>query len=443
MKGQNMLLKGAFWIGLYVMIAVLPLVVVAIGPTPPGREFWREFSVALGFAGLSMLAMQFIITARFSTVSAPYGLDVVLQFHRLISLVAFTFVLVHPIILFIIEPETIRLLNVFEAPWRARFAVLATLGLLVVVVTSLWRRRLGLSYEAWRAIHGWTAVAIVGFGLLHAIGVGHYLSLWWKQVLWAAMGFAVIFMLFYVRSLKPLVILRRKPWRVVSAEKLQGDSWAVRLEPDGHEGFRFIPGQFAWIKFGDSILYREHPFSISNSAEDERQVEFTIKEAGDFTERIGRHARPGTKAYIDGPRGVFSPDRFRAPGYVLVGGGIGISPLIGILRTLADRGFTGDLLLMYANKDEDSITYRDELERLESMLNLKVVHALNEPGDDWQGETGFIDREMLEKYLPEERDERGYFICGPPPMMNAVRDALVELDVPPDQIHMEYFQLVD
>ena len=96
----RLVLQGILWIFAYIILSTAPLFVLLIGPRPPGREFWRELSVALGFAGLAMVTLQFVLTARFKVFKAPYGSDIVYYFHRQISLVAFALVLAHPLLLF-------------------------------------------------------------------------------------------------------------------------------------------------------------------------------------------------------------------------------------------------------------------------------------------------------------------------------------------------------
>jgi predicted ferric reductase len=165
------------WIGAYIFITLLPLLILLIYPPLSGRGFWIDFSVALGFIALAMMALQFALTARINRIEASYGVDIILQFHRYISLVAFTFVLIHPLILFVVQPETLQLLNIFTAPWRAKMAVSATLALIALVVTTIWRQQLNIPYEPWRTAHGVLAVLTVSLGLGHAIGVGNYLGL--------------------------------------------------------------------------------------------------------------------------------------------------------------------------------------------------------------------------------------------------------------------------
>ena len=84
------ILQGILWIFIYLLLTLAPLFFMIFGPArPEGREFWRELSVSLGFVGLAMMTLQFVLTARFKFLKAPYGSDIVYFFHRQISLVTF------------------------------------------------------------------------------------------------------------------------------------------------------------------------------------------------------------------------------------------------------------------------------------------------------------------------------------------------------------------
>ncbi|MFW9263076.1 MULTISPECIES: ferric reductase-like transmembrane domain-containing protein [unclassified Nostoc] len=430
------------WIGAYIFITLLPLLILLIYPPLTGRGFWIDLSVALGFIALAMMALQFALTARINRIEASYGVDIILQFHRYISLVAFTFVLIHPLILFVVQPETLQLLNFFTAPWRARMAVLATLALITLVVTSVWRQQLKIPYEPWRTLHGILAVLTVGLGLGHAIGVGNYLGLFWKAVLWTAIALTAIWLLIYVRLVKPWLMLK-KPYLVEEVRPEVGNVWTLALRPIGHEGFRFQPGQFAWITLEISpFRMREHPFSMSSNGDNTEKIEFSIKALGDFTNTI-KDVSPGTKAFLDGPYGVFTTDRYEdTSGFVLIAGGIGITPMISMLITHAERGDERPYLLIYASKNWEDITFREELDELKKKLDLTIIHVLKEPAEDWSGESGYVDKELLQRYIPKRRATRQYFICASPKMMEQVEMALHQLQVPPTNIHMEHFNLV-
>jgi len=441
---RRLVVQAVFWIATYIALAIAPLVLLKLGEVPPGREYWRELSVALGFAGLTMLTLQFALTARFRSIKAPYGADVIYHFHRQISLVTFGLILAHPLLLFIFSPATLGLLNVLAAPWRARLGVLAVLLLLGLILTSVWRKRLAIDYSAWRIWHGLLATGIVALAMGHIILARHYLNQPWKQAIWVAYGLFWAGLLVYVRIIKPILLLRR-PFVVERVTPERGAAWTLVLRPDGNPGFGFMPGQFAWLTAGRSpFAEAEHPFSFSSSAADTGRIAFTIKELGDFTRTI-KDLRPGQRVYVDGPFGHFSVDRQpHAAEYVFIAGGVGITPIMSMLRTLADRVDVRPLLLFFASKDWDSVTFREELETLIPRLNLKIVHVLEKPPAQWDGERGFLSQAVLEKHLPKEWDRNAIevFLCGPPPMMAAVEQALLKLGVPLGDIHSERFNLV-
>jgi predicted ferric reductase len=441
---RNPLMIGIAWIGIYLGVILLPLLILLLYPPTPSeaRSFWLEFSVALGFIGLAMMAMQFALTARINRIEASYGVDLILQFHRYTSIVAFIFLFIHPIILFIDNPQTLELLNFFQAPWRARLAVIATLALVALIITSIWRKPLKIPYEPWRILHGILAVVAVGFGLGHALGVSYYLSLFWKIILWTGMAIAALWLLIYVRLVKPW-LMQKKPYLVEAVTPQRGNVWNLVLRPNGHEGLHFQPGQFAWLTLEISpFRMREHPFSLASSAQRCDRIEFGIKALGDFTKTI-KDVKPGTKAYLDGPYGVFTSDRYEnTAGFVFIAGGIGITPIMSMLVTLAERKDERPLLLIYANKTWEDITYREEIETLKEELDLTVIHVLKEPPEDWSGERGYVDKELLQRYIPKRPATRNYFICAVPKMMEVVEAALHELGVPVTHVHMEHYNLV-
>jgi predicted ferric reductase len=432
--------QAVLWVGLYIFLAALPLGLALLAPLPPSRGFWIEFAVGLGFVGLAMLGLQFALTARFRQIAAPFGLDLMLHFHRQAGLVAFVLVLAHPVILLIVHPPFVEFLDprVSLARSAALWAVIGSLVLLIVL--TLWRRGLRFAYEWWRATHGLLALMVVFIGLVHVLRVGYYISSPWKQAVWIGMSGAAILLLLHARVVKPL-LMRRTPYRVTGVRPERGRSWTITVEPDGHEGLRFLPGQFAWVTFGDSpFSLEQHPFSFSSSAHRPRQLEFTVKELGDFTSTIGT-LQPGTRAFVEGPYGAFnlSPD---APGAVFVAGGVGITPVMSILRTLRDEGDRRPLLLIYGCAREENITYREELGEMEREMNLRVVYVVEEPAAEWEGEAGLIDPELLDRHLPAgEPGVREHFVCGPEPMMDVVESHLLRRGVPLRALNSERFNI--
>jgi predicted ferric reductase len=210
---------------------------------------------------------------------------------------------------------------------------------------------------------------------------------------------------------------------------------------DGHDGVRFAPGQFAWIKLADApYALSENPFSFSSSALRPEAPELTIRAAGDFTTAV-RDLQPGTAVLLDGPHGSFHPADPDTP-YLLVAGGIGITPIMSILRTLADQGDRRPLYLVYANRTWDGVTFREELEYLRDRLDLEIVHVLSQPHAVWTGERGRVSGDLLARVLPVQAREASVFVCGPPAMVDAALAALDAFGVDSRRVHAERFASV-
>ncbi len=435
-------LRGAFWLGLYLALVLAPLFVLLAGKTPPGRGFWWEFSSALGYAALSMMGIQFALTARFKHATAPFGIDIIYYFHRLISLLTFVFIALHLGFLSLASPRyVLTMLSPFTTSWTGRAALAAVVSFVLVLVFSLWRKGLGISYERWRLWHGILAVAAVAFAIVHIEGAGYYITAPWKRILWTIYALFWIGLLVYVRLMKPAVLLRQ-PYAVETLRKERGNAWTLTVRPEGHKGLSFRPGQFAWLTLGKSpFAIEQHPFSFSSSAAHPELLSFTIKELGDFTRTI-KNTTIGERVYLDGPYGSFSVDRHRAPGYVFIAGGVGIAPVTCMLRTLADRSDRRPLTLIYATRTLENATFREELKALQTRLNLSVIQVFEEPPENWHGETGYPTIDVIKRCLPEERKNFHYFICGPDPMMDMVEAALYKLGVPMGTFHSERFNIV-
>jgi predicted ferric reductase len=432
--------RGVFWVSIFAMLAALPLALARVGAIPEARPFLVEFGVALGFVGLGLIALQSVFSGRFRRVAPSFGMDNVIQYHREMGIVGFGMVLAHVILLMAAEPSYLEFFDPRVNFLRSAFLILALLALVTLMVTSLWRETVGLDYEWWRLVHGGLALAVVFIGLVHAIQVSHYLEPLWKKVVLALLMAGSLYAVVHTRVVRPW-LSRRRPYRVLQVRAERDASWSMELEPENHERLAFHPGQFAWLTIGDTpFTLQQHPFSIVSSARSPR-IGFTAKELGDFTSSW-KGIEPGARVFLEGPFGSFIPDPSPETGLFLVMGGIGITPGMCMLRTLRDDGDPRRVILIYGNQNWEDITFRDELEALERVMNLKVVHVLEDPHDGWAGESGFVTREMLDQYLPEQPQTFQYMVCGPGPLMDVTEIALRGLGISWDRIYTERFDIV-
>ncbi len=440
MKTKNNF-TGFIWIFLYITLIFTPMVVLLLGPKPGGRPALLDISVSLGFIGLAIMALQFVNSARLKFLNKPFGTDIIYHFHRQIGIAAFFIVFAHPILLFILDTRYLNLLNLVTAPWRARFAVTSTVLLLLVVWMAEYRQKLKIPYTFWKIWHGIFATLMVAAALVHIFLAGSYTDLPWKRVTWIAYSIMFVLMMLYTRVIYPLKLMRR-PYTVIKVKEEHGDVWSIGLKPEKGKRMHFSAGQFAWMTawktpFSDT----EHPFSFASSSEQEDFLEFSIKNLGAFTARI-KNMKPGDKVYLDGPYGAFNLDNYStAKNLVLIPGGIGITPIMSMLRTLADRGDKRPIKLFYCNLTWDTVAFREEIAELEKKLDLQVIYTIEKPPVKWKGESGFLNASILEKYIPQDwfANDSQVFLCGPIPMMNAVEKALQQVGFEENRVHSERY----
>lgn len=311
--------------------------------------------------------------------------------------------------------------------------------LLMLVFAAVFRDKLPYRYETWRLTHGIGGLLIAAMGTHHAIDAGRYSGINPLAIYWLVLLGLAVFTLVYVYVITPFRQLRR-PYRVVSVDRVARKTWDLAIEPVHGDALEFEPGQFCWLTLGRSpFAVTEHPFSISSCPADRPVIRFTIKEAGNFTNCIGSVAL-GARAYLDGPHGGLTLTRHSGTGIAFIAGGVGLAPIMSILRHLHAEGERWPLKLVYGNRLADQILYRDELERMAGSLDLTVHHVLSEPPADWSGDVGQLDKEILRRHVVFEGYERWlYVVCGPAPMIDSVEDSLGRLGVPLRQIVSEKF----
>lgn len=428
------------WILLYLVFALSPLVVALGVGTPPGNGFGWDLAVALGIGALGLMVAMWLLTARFRRAAAPFGIDVIFYFHRQIGIAIMAVALLHPLLLLWLEPALWHYLKP-AGPAAMHAGLGALIALILLVVSSVARKTLHLRYDWWRKIHALLAISALALSVVHVAGIHYYFSAPAMRLLLILLSLFLVALVIYLRVVRPAQS-RRRPYRVDSVTPERGRAWTLNLSPIGHKGFEFQPGQFAWLTIGHSPwAMQEHPFSLVSSAQHPEHIAFTIKALGDFTASINA-ITPTQTAYVDGPYGAFSPDRDEAAGLVLVGGGIGIAPLMCMLRTLADRNDRRPITLIYAYRDIDGLTFREELDNLSERLQLRTNIVLRDPPADWSGEQGMLTPEMFVRLLPADCRLCQYYVCGPQPMLAVVETALRKAGVSLRRMHFEIFDFV-
>jgi predicted ferric reductase len=424
-------------------VTLLPLALAWAGARPP-RGFWDELATGAGMLAFALILVEFVLSGRFRSISAHIGMDVTMRVHQLFARSALVLALVHPFLYRGSFNPPLPWDATRQATLTVDFSLLATgvaawILLPAFVLLSIGRDRIGYSYETWRWMHGLGALLIAGLLLHHTLGAGRYSADPVLAGLWSLLFAIALLTLVSVYLVQPL-LEKRRPWTATALRPVALKTWEVALEPQGHAGLDYEAGQFVWLNIGRSAFsLRENPFSIASAPGDGSGLRFVIKELGDFTRSLGS-IQSGTRAYVDGPHGNLVVTGRTEPGIALIAGGVGIAPLLGILRQLRHDGDKRPTVLVYGNRVAEQIVCGEELEALARDHGTRIVHAVSEPPADWTGHRGMVDADLIREVFAAPQTRQWLFVlCGPPIMMEIVEDALIDLGVPAGRILSERF----
>ena len=218
-----------------------------------------------------------------------------------------------------------------------------------------------------------------------------------------------------------------------------------RLIPSSGTGpmpFTFLPGQFLNIAFGIGGARMNRSYSMSSSPTEPGYVELTVRREprGAVSRHMHDLLKGGDPIEAGGPVGRFTFTGAEADSIVLIAGGVGITPLMSIVRFLTERAWDGDVFLIYSCRSpSDFIFAREvtELQRRNPRLHVAVTID-SADGTDWSGARGRISKDLLTRTVPDLASRRIH-LCGPPPMMASIRTILDEIGVPADRVKTELF----
>jgi len=394
---------------------------------------------AAGLAALTLVMLQFAMSARLRLLDRAFGLDRLMRVHRYAGAAAGVLAVAHPLLLFAADNYRAGPMDLSSWPLLLGAAVLTLLA--VVLCTSLWRAFLMLPYGVWLWIHRLVFV-IAAAAVTHALRLGADLSQAWARTALLVLFGAYAALFAWVKAARPILLLRRR-FSVAAVRQLNHNVCRLELTPISHPGLVNLPGQFAFLRIkGRNVPSEEHPFTISSPPARDGAVAFTIKASGDFT-RLIPHVAPGDRAKVHGPFGRFSFLARTQPGrpLVMIAGGVGVTPMLSMLGYLAEADPQRQVTFIWANRRQRDIFDMQWLEQIAArMPHLDVHHVLAEQ-PDWPGERGLLDRAVLDRLLPANRGQADVYLCGPPAMMDSVRSSLLKLGVRRRGIHTERFQL--
>lgn len=418
----------------YVALAAAPVVIAAFAGLRVAGPLLVRLGAYAALLAFAVLALQVVLSARLRLLDRPFGLDRVMRVHKRLALAAAALLIAHPVLLALGHRST--WLFTLQTSWRVNLGKLALLVLLLVVLFALLFRRVGLGYERWRALHK-GAVLVLVIGSVHAFTTGRDMGSSGMRIYAALLLAAVSGAFLYRNAFVPLRGRRR--FLVASVAAATPNTWTLTLQPQRGEVFRYRPGQFMFLKLvRPGRPSEEHPFTIASSPTQEGAIAATIKESGDFTRTIGR-TKPRDTALIEAPFGRFSFLHDDPRHLLFIAGGVGITPIMSMLRYLRDTGDPRPAILLYGSQTWADIIFREELAALPG--HIKVVHVLSAPDPDWTGLAGYITGPLIQGQARDALAEAHIYLCGPPAMMQKVLRALRDLGVDKRRIHYERFAL--
>jgi predicted ferric reductase len=421
--------------GLYAVLAANAAVVTLFAVQ---AGFASNALVVLGrFTGLYaalLMAFQLLLVARLPWLDRRIGMDRLTNWHRWTGFGLLWTLVGHVVFITFgyaesssMDPvsQLVDLAETVEGVFRAVVAM----GLVLVIgaVSARWARR-RLAYETWHFIHLYTYVAVV-LAFTHQVAVGTTFtsnsaakSYWYA--LWAvALGSVAV-----GRLVLPLWRNWRHQLRVEAVVPESDNVVSVYITGRDLDRLPARAGQFfLWRFLTKDRWWQANPFSLS-AAPDGRTLRLTAKAAGAGSAGL-RHVKPGTRVFAEGPYGAFTAMHRTRPEAVLVAGGVGVTPIRALLEELH-----GHAVVIYrVGTDRDAVLY-DELRDLAHARGAELHLVTGPPVPDRLAPGELI------RLVPDIAD-RDVFLCGPPPMMNAVLGSLRALDVPKQQIHFERFSL--
>lgn len=206
--------------------------------------------------------------------------------------------------------------------------------------------------------------------------------------------------------------------------------------------FNFLPGQFLTLTVARDGKAVKRSYTVASSPAQRDYIEITVKreDMGLVSRYLCDEVRDGTLLQVAAPQGYFTFTGKEAENIVLIGAGVGITPLMSVIRYLTDHAWPKDIHLLFTCRTPGDFLFRDELESLQRRHpNLHVVATLTRAeGTEWTGATGRITKELIAGSIPDVAKRRIH-ICGPAAMMDATRAMLLELGVAAANIKSEGF----
>ena len=399
-----------------------------------------------GLIASALLLIQVFLMARVPWVEQAWGQDELARTHRLVGFTSFNLMLGHIVLITLgyaaatsegIVGTAVDL--VLHYPGML-LALAGTAALVMVVVTSVKKARKRLRYESWHLIHLYGYLG-AGLALPHQLWTGtDFLASTTATVFWWSLYAVCAGAVLVFRVGLPLWRSLGAPLRVLD---VRAEGPGVTTVTVGGSGVRRMPvraGQFFQWRFLDGPGWsRGNPYSIS-AAPDGRTLRFTAAHVGDGSARLAR-LEPGTRVLVEGPYGRMHAGVRARRKVLLMGSGIGITPMRALLEELDQA--PGDVTVVHRVRSRRDAVLADEIAALAAARGARylLIEGPRVPDrDSWLPAQArhLTDVQALREVVPDVADHDVY-LCGSDGWMTAARTAAIDAGVPHDAVHLERF----
>ena len=388
---------------------------------------------ALIGAYLSLVGL--VLVARIPYVEKSVGHDRLVIWHRKLGPYSMYLISFHVLLVILgyagndrvrLGVELWRMIRRY--PWMLP-AFVGFIFFIVAGITSYKRVRKNMTYETWWTVHLYTYLAI-SLAFMHQVltgpmFIGHPLNKLYWELLYI---YAAVLLLLW-RFVIPVIKSLRHQIKVEQIVQEAPGIYSVimrgrALDRLGAQGGQF----FGWRFLTRGQWWISHPYSLS-AAPTDHYMRVTIKELGDHSSLIKR-IKKGTRVFFEGPYGTFTASRSSRGHALLIGGGVGITPIRAILE---EFDVTKEIDVIFRASRQEDLVFQKELDeiarargaRVHYLVGSRLVHPMT--------------ARYIEKYVPAFRDSDIY-VCGPTALVDAVRDAAKSVGIPKDRFHDEAFE---
>jgi predicted ferric reductase len=386
-------------------------------------------------AGYAMVVVV-VLVARLPPLERAIGQDRLVRWHRKLGPWPLYLLVAHAALIVTGYARAAHdgvLHQLGQLLWTYPGILAATVGgvlLIAAGVTSYKKARARMAYETWWSVHLYTYLALF-LSFSHQIHtgasfVGHQLATDYWKALWVG----TLALVLVSRVGLPLWRSVRHQLRVVRVVPEGPDTYSIILRGRRLDRLPAAGGQFLqWRFLRRGMWWQAHPYSLSAAPHGD-MLRITIKMLGDHSGALAR-LRPGTRVGIEGPYGTFTVETRNSDRVLLVGAGVGITPVRALLEELP--GDADVTVLLRGSRPEDVVLraeVADEVARRGGRL-----HALIGPRTEVP-----LDATALARLVPDVA-HRDVYVCGPEPFQDALLAAARRAGVPAAHLHNESFAL--